>query len=196
MTTARTPVRSFVCALCACAIASCASEERVTQYKPFFAGIDGAEHQTQPVNSRLTGGIAVERTSAVEEDARGNVTLNSPSIRHMMSHVLRTLADEDAANGRKVFAEQVVSESSRAEMTRWGTSAEDQYDLMRAYYNDVYTLMSRLPMGEHTPTALMRKAGTRRILVELQGIARRDVRWKGFIAERTGNEWKLVLPLQ
>ncbi|MCA9278107.1 MAG: hypothetical protein H6815_04870 [Phycisphaeraceae bacterium] len=180
----------------ACVLASCAPEEHVVKYKPFFSGLEGAEHGTQPVSAGTGGGIPIEPKLAVETDELGHTTLNSPSISYLMSHVLRTLADEDVDRGRKIFVEQVVSETSRAELTAWGTSAEAQYDLMRAYYDDVYTLFSRLPMGEHSPNAIMSKTGSRRLRVEITGVGRKDLRWVSVQAERVGNEWRLVLPMQ
>lgn len=188
----RAPAASILCVVCGLCIGSCARESKVVRWRPFFAGTAEAQHQTSPVNASMGVVGNSSATPAVEAQPDGSVVLQSPSIRHLMSHVLRTLADEDPDRGRAMFLTFVAGPGALAWFAEQGVSPEQGYDALRLMYNDVYTLFSRLPMAELTPTATMRTTGPRSLEVRVAGNAGDRMAIAGLEVERTREGWRLA----
>jgi hypothetical protein len=186
-----------LCHLATCAtllvLAGCAQEEKIVNYKPFFAGLSGAQMQTQPVVARPgTGrGEVIDEADmfrTVIENPDGSKTLLSKSGLQLMEHIRNTLADNEA----ELFVEQVLSELTRREY------AERQLDPIEAFMHlkkderDIAMLFSRMPLGENSPNVIMEPVGRNMFRVRLSGASARDVgRYKGFDMVLENGNWRL-----
>lgn len=177
-----------VAALCATAMAAC-TYERVVNYKPFFAGLDGAEHRTDPVQdpSQRPGLAGAGDPRIVIENPDGSVTLMSRSGRHLMSHILRVLREEEP----DLFVEQLLSERTRIEFEERGLDPADAYKTLKAHERELQILFARMPFGEQSPNVIMEKIDTKMYRVRLTGRATRDLQWTFMDMVLESGQWKL-----
>lgn len=167
-------------------LCSCAREERVVNYKPFFTGLADAKFQTPPVaDSRVSRGGGDAAAAELPEgfdpvrmevkNPDGSVTLISRSGLHLMRHIERCLAEDNA----KLFAEQVLSERTRQEFIERGKSPREALAMLKRHERDISRLFARLPMGEHSPNVILRTVDRNVWRVELRGQDRHDLRSRG-----------------
>ena len=110
---------SVILLLTSLTIAACAREEKLVRYKPWFAGLEGAEINRQvaiPTNLRTapTGGGPEDQLRTENPDQ--SFTLLAKTGRQLMIHIYTTLAE----NERDLFTKEVLSEDTRAEYHRQG----------------------------------------------------------------------------
>lgn len=168
-------------------------QERITNYKPFLAGIEGAKSQTAPVTKTGPAGTGLEKVeegagNLVRKNDDGTVTLISKTGRQLMAHIQRTLAEDE----REQFAEQVLSEATRAEYHERGMDPADAFDRLKKQQKNIAQLFSRMPMGEHSPNVLMERLGRNVFRVRLTGQATKGLEpWTGFDMVLEGGQWRL-----
>ena len=163
-------------ALCAVAMlaASCQREERIVRYKPFMAGLEGAETQTPPVVDKPRAPLPGAEATAVDgEDALvqknpdGSKTLISRCGLHLMHHIQKTLADGD----EQLFAEQVLSQMTRDEYLGRGIDPRESFRTLKPRQADIAKLFARMPLGENSPNVNMSTVGHNIFRVQLIGQA-------------------------
>lgn len=204
---ATSPLRHFI-SLCFCAsllplllAPGCAKEEKVTHYKPFFTGLEGAEHRTAPVvdgRTNPTRSVAQDRPAAASDPGvfeseikhpDGTITLRSPSGLYLMRHIERCLAEDDDV----LFAEQVISEQTRKEFIDRGRDPKEALGMLKPREREISKLFGRLPMGEHSPNVIMEPIGRNIFRVRLIDYAAKGLEgYTGFdmVLEPDGN-WRL-----
>ena len=181
----------FVCAA-ACAlplIAGCASEEKITHYKPFFTGLSGAEFNTAPVDRSRQ--ITPDPTytpdgGTVIEHPDGSRTLVCKSVRALMSHLERELDAENA----DIILQQLISKRTFEEFESRGESREAIIKFLQDHRRDIAMLFARMPMAERSPTVILRQPGGGVWVLHLTGAAAEDLRFtKLWVVMERGN-WK------
>ena len=193
--------RLLLCALCVSASTSCEREEKIHNYKPFFSGLEGAKTQTpatveQSKKVPIPEAEAGDKVGLIKENKDGSVTLISKSGRNLMSHILRTLADEeDAVVAKELkdqFVKQVLSEITRAEYRERNLDPEIAYTELKKQRKEIAKLFNRMPMGEYSPNVLMEQIGKNLIRVKLTGQAKKGMeRWTGFDMILEKGNWRL-----
>jgi hypothetical protein len=194
------PRRSPHAAAPLCALATllillggCAQEEKVVNYKPFFAGLSGAHMQTQPVvdRPRTPSGTLIDESEmfrTVIENPDGSRTLLSKTGLQLMQHIQNTLADSE----RELFVNQILSEITRREFMERSLDPADAFDRLKTHERDIARLFSRMPLGENSPNVIMEAVGRNVFRVRLTGPATRDVgRFTGFDMILEGGNWRL-----
>jgi len=162
--------------------------ERVVKYKPFFAGMEGAETDTPAVIDEDLREAYARPTGPIEvENEDGSITLISRSVADLMRHIARTLAN----NEQELFVEQVLSERSRERLLRAGRQPEEAFEELKANQEAVAKLFTYLPMGEYSPNGVFKKVGDKTYLLRATGPGTRDLYWTGFDAVQEGGMWKL-----
>jgi len=178
----------------ACLLATCLGcQERMVNYKPFLSGLEGAQTQT-PATSSGSSNPALERASEGDEftlvrrNDDGTVTLIAKSGRHLMAHILRTLAEDEKAQ----FTEQVLSEVTRAEYHERGRDPVEAFDLLKKNQKEIAKLFNRMPMGEHSPNVNMEAIDKNMFRVRVTGQSRKGLeRWTGFDMVYERGNWRL-----
>jgi hypothetical protein len=174
-------------------VPGCAREERIVHYKPFFAGLSGAQMQTAPVMQQQTlpGGQVVDESElfrTVIENPDGSKTLRSTTGLQLMMHIQNTLADNEA----ELFVEQLLSEITRREYRERNLDPIESFHTLKKDERDIARLFSRMPLGENSPNVLMENLGRNMFRVRLTGPATRDVgRYRGFDMILEGGNWRL-----
>ena len=105
--------------------AGCERESKVLRYRPFFTGLDGATTATPAVGAemmRLPGpGEGEDEDRIVFVNPDGSVRLVSRSVRDLMTHIERTLAEDQD----KLFIEQLLSRRTIEHLASQGQTPED-----------------------------------------------------------------------
>lgn len=179
-------ILSLLLALC-----SCAREEKVLYYKPFFSGIQDAKTQTAPVLGPQQGKPEqvedVSQLSLVKKNPDGSKTLISKSGLHLMAHIRQTLADND----EKTFTSQVLSEITRDEFREHGRDPSDAFKALKPHEKDIAKLFSRMPLGEHSPNVSMQSIGHNMFRVQVTGRSTDGLEWTGFDMVLENGNWRL-----
>jgi hypothetical protein len=150
---------------------SCAREEKVVRYKPFFANIADARQGQPPVqpNAGYHDPTAYSGESRIE-NPDGSVRLISKSVRQLMSHIERTLDDGDD----DLFLEQLLSEETKRHYRGEGKDPADAVAYFHEHRRDIATLFARMPFGEYSPSIIRTKTGRNQWKFELIAAAKRD----------------------
>lgn len=199
-------------------LVACETEENVVGYKPFFAGLPGAEGGKDPVygdrasdtgatGSAGAGGAAgVHETDLlmddpldpnaassdplVVENADGSKTLVVRSIRHVMTHIERRL--DEGEEGEKLLYEQVVADAAKKEYAEQGKSEAQMMEYLREHRRDIAVLFSRLPFAEHTPGVYLKKRARNRFVLELPPLAKKGSNFSELWVQMEGGQWKFL----
>lgn len=173
------------------AIAACQTEERITNYKPFLAGLPNAQTNTPPVLGR-------EHRPAVPADAEesdgrvvegdGSTRLIARSGLALMRHIARTLAEGE----ERLFVDQVLCEETRREFLARGRDPAEAFRLLKKREKDVLALFNRMPSGEQSPMVIVTPLGERGQRLKVTGMAAKDLRWTGFDMVLEGARWAPV----
>ncbi len=173
------------------------------KYRPFFTGLSGAEMGTEPVNASLGpsdgggggGGGGGEGGAALSEEAKagityasdGKVVLRAKTALQLMKHITKTILENDEA----LFTEQVLSESTRQELSTDGKAPGEAFARLQARRRDIGKLFKAMPMGEHTPFVVMERVGSKVYRVEVTGKAAEELEYRGFEMELEKSLYKL-----
>lgn len=184
--------RLIACAACVACALGCAPEQRVVRYKPFFTGIAGAEHGTAPVVDRgITPRADASALADQQEELRvelpdGTVELRTTQIRHLIYHLSRTIADDEP----ELLYDQLVSDLTKEHFIGEDADPREGVASMLEDRDGVLELLGRLPMGEYTPSAVLKKEHPG-YKISLRGIASRDLTYDELWIVMEGGEWKL-----
>lgn len=175
------------------ALAACAPQERVVNYKPFFTGIGEAQTATPPApgpNQRGIDATTAPGDSLVVTEADGSRRLVARSGAHLIRHIERALSDEKLAG---LFVDQVLCEETRGEYRDRGLDPAEAYRALKAREQDVRKLFARMPAGERSPFVVVTPLGDREKRVRLTGDAAKGLAWTGFDMVLEGARWAPVV---
>jgi hypothetical protein len=171
--------------------ASCAPEERIVRYKPFLAGLENVQTQAPAVSDRANGGATEtqdpSKFSIVKENPDGTKTLISRSGLHLATHIQRTLAENDEKN----FTAQLLSRITRDEFRERGLDPSQAFRALKPREKDIARLFARMPLGEHSPNAVMEPIGRNMFRVRVTGKSTEDLYWTGYDMVLEDGNWKL-----
>ena len=176
------------------ALSACAPEEKVVRYKPFFAGLEGAEFSGQkpvlndpkvrpndPTASKPDEKIVIENKD-------GTVTLVSRCPKHVMIHLEHFLdADED-----DVLVEQVLSDETKEYFRKQGKDPHEYIKELKESRKDIAIFFARIPAAEHTPTVLVDPVGNKTWRIRLTGRPAEGLKYTRLWVKPEGGIWKLV----
>ena len=160
------------------------------RYKPWFAGLEGAELGRQAViPSELrqdpTGGLSEDHIRV--ENADKSVTLLAKTGRQLMIHIYTTLANDE----REVFTREVLSATTREEYHRQGLDPALAFDAIKQREDDIIDLFNAIPYGENTPGVFLRPQGGKAFRVEASGLARTNLSIVAIDMVMERGNWKL-----
>lgn len=172
--------------------AGCQREEKIINYKPFFAGIEGAKTQTPATQERPP--VLAEASEAdgsdplVKKNPDGTTTLLSRSGLHLMHHIRTQLAGDDA----QLFADQVLCSVTREEYRARGLDPRDAFKTLKPHLPEITKLFSRMPLGEHSPNVRMETVGRNIFRVQLRGRGAEGLEtYTGFDMMLEKGHWRL-----
>lgn len=173
------------------ALGACQPEEKVIRYNPFLANVPGATTATKPVGNKL--GEYVDPTKVagdktVVENPDGSVTLIAKSVRHLMAHIQLCLDKEDD----KALLDQVISEQTKQEMKGQGREPEEVVAFLKKNRNEIALMFARMPFGEQSPNIIVKRPAKRTVVLELTGLASKDMRYTELWAVMEKGNWKLL----
>ena len=175
----------------AATLAGCQPEEKIVRYNPFLANVPGAETQTKPVGNRFenyTDPSTLPGDKTVITNPDGSVTLLARSVRHMMMNIQLCLEHEDD----QVLYDQVISDQTKQEFQAQGKDPHQAVEFIKTNRDDIMTLFSRMPFGEQSPNIILKQPARRTILLEVTGLAAKDMRFTQLWAVMEKGNWKLL----
>ncbi len=179
--------------LAAATLSGCEATTKERAVNPMFRGLEGSA--TRVESAPLPGSETlrsdpnlVTPTEIRVEVSKGKFVLRSRSARDLMRHIHATLEK----NERDLFTTQVLSDRTRREFLSRGYDPGAAFDHVALRKEDVRRLFDRLPMGEHSPNALMQKVERRVYRVLVTGKASEGLRWVGFDMILEDREWRLL----
>lgn len=173
----------------ACAMVSCATEERVISYKPFLTGVAGAEFGQQPVvPGSVPAGAQGDPADGriVIENPDGTRTLLCRTVRAVMTHLEREL---DEGNTDIILA-QLISRRTLEEFERRGEPATAITDFLQKHRRDIAVLFARMPMAERSPTIILQQPGDNVWILKLTGASAEDTRFTKLWVVMERGSWK------
>lgn len=186
--------RAAVCLAClAClAVASCKRRLGERARNPMFRGMDGSATASEAAPLPGSDALASDPNLAAPAEIRvevekGKFVLTSRSARDLMRHIHATLENGE----RDLFTEQVLSELTREEFRARSLDPGLAFDELLRRREDITKLFNRLPMGEHSPNALLKKVDRRIYRVIVTGKAAEGLSWAGFDMALEKGQWKL-----
>lgn len=188
------PRSGFLCLpllLCVLPFAGCQSEEKVVRYNPFLANVPGAETSMKPVGSRFKDfkdPSRLDGDKTVIENPDGSIKVVAKSIRHLMTNIMLCLEYEDD----EVLFEQVVSDQTKAEFRGRGQDPKEVVELLKNSRGDIALLFSRMPFGEQSPNVIIQQPARRTMMLEVTGLAAKDLTYTQLWAVMEKGNWKLL----
>lgn len=182
-----------VIAILVAGMGGAACQERVVNYKPFLSGLEGVQTESPavfdgPSAAGVDRAAEGDEFTLVRKNEDGTVTLLAKSGRHLMAHILRTLAEDEKAQ----FTEQVLSEITLAEYHERGRDPVEAFELLKKHQKEVAKLFNRMPMGEHSPNVNMEAIGKNMFRVRVTGQSKKGLeRWTGFDMVFERGNWRL-----
>jgi hypothetical protein len=171
-------------------LAGCAREEKLVRYKPWFAGLEGAEINRQVaipggLRSDPTGGLPEDQIRVERDDK--SVELLAKTGRQLMIHIYTTLAEDE----RDLFAEQVLSDQTRGEYRAQGLDPALAFDALKQREDDVIDFFNAVPYAENTPGVFWKPLGGRAFRVEASGLSRTGLKVVAMDMIMERGNWKL-----
>jgi hypothetical protein len=181
-----------MCAACLLLLLSgCQSEQRIVRYNPFLANVPGAETQFRPVGERFENykdPTKVPGDKTIIENPDGSVTLIAKSVRRLMSNLMLCLEYEDDL----VLFEQVISDQAKQEFQGRGKDPHEIIDYLKKNRQDIALLFSRMPFGEQSPNVIIQQPAKRTMLLEVTGLAAKNLKMTELWAVMEKGNWKLL----
>lgn len=180
-------------------IAGCAEDEKVTRYKPFFAGMEGAEYSgLKPVvsareasDSGVQAALDEQAATGVIEHPDGRREFITTSVSLLTRH-LETLLDENTPASDKELLEQLIDERTKRHYESEGKPPEQYVRWLQKNRKDLAKMFARMPMGERTPTVIVRQPGDNTWVIILTGQATRGVKFTELWVRQDMGRWRLV----
>lgn len=170
-------------------LAGC-TEEKVVRYRPWFAGLPGAQHGTQPVGT-AKGAVDVTALPGGQltvEHEDGSVTLQARTPRHLMVHIVTTLRNDQP----ELFVDQVLSELTKEQYAKRGLDPIDAFNLLKEHEQDLNQLFARMPSGARSPDVIFRKISPGIHRLKVSGLAAKGIKWTSMDITMEHGNWRLV----
>ena len=175
-------------------LAGCAGEERVTSYKPFFAGVSGAEYGGQgpvdPMKGRQDPTATPTEFKTIVEHSDGKKTYLTPSPGILLAHV-EALLDEDTPETDKVILDQLIDEKTKDHYRTHGVEPIEYITYLRQNRKAIAKTLARMPMAERTPTVVVDQPGDRQWVLRLTGQASEGVKFREVWIRQEMGMWRL-----
>ncbi len=175
-------------------LAGCAGEERVTSYKPFFAGVSGAEYGGQgpvdPMKGRQDPTATPAEFKTIIEHPDGRKTYLTPSPAILLAHV-EALLDEDTPETDKVILDQLIDEKTKDHYRQHGVEPIEYITYLRQNRKALAKTLARMPMAERTPTVVVDQPGDRQWVLRLTGQASEGVKFREVWIRQDMGMWRL-----
>ncbi|MBX3385272.1 MAG: hypothetical protein KF768_01730 [Phycisphaeraceae bacterium] len=194
---------SFVVAAC---MVGCKPEERVTNYKPFFTGIEGArfggqgpvvaESDRAPPNLPWDRG-AIDLSEGAEAGTGSGLILHNPdgsrrlvlaSPMHVMRLLERLLDDQED----QLIIDQLFSERTLQEFAGSGKGPQQAVEYLRQHRRDIAVLFARMPLAENSPTVIVDQPGDRVWVIRLTGRPSENLRFTRLWVRLERGRWKFM----
>lgn len=172
-------------------LGACQSEQRVVRYNPFLANVPGAETRAKPVGSRFKDfkdPTALPGESTLTKNPDGSIKLIAKNVRHLMINIQMCLEYEDD----EVLYEQVISEQTKQEFQGQGKDPHETVAFLKDNRDDVMALFARMPFGEQSPNIILKQPARRTMVLELTGLAAKDMRFTELWVVMEQGDWKLL----
>lgn len=189
-----------VSAICG-VLVGCAEQETVTKFKPFFAGLEGAQYSAQkPVFSSQesgaeAGGVAgmtdEQRASGIIEKPDGTREFVTTSVSLLTRHI-EMLLDENTPKADKELLEQLIDERTKEHYLAEGKQPVEYVRWLQKNRKEIARMLARMPMAERTPTVVVRQPGDNTWVIELTGQATRGVKFTQLWVRQQMGRWRLV----
>src|SRR5262249_22929416 len=157
----------------------------------FLANVPGAQTDMKPVGERFKNykdPSKVPDDKIVLENPDGSVKLIAKSIRHLMSHIALCLEYEDD----QVLFEQVISDQTKQEFQAKGKDPHESVEFIKKNKDEILRLFSRMPFGEQSPNVILKQPAKRTALLEVTGLAAKDLQLTQLWAVMEKGNWKLL----
>jgi len=173
-----------------CLLASgCAPETRVVRYKPWFAGLPGAEGNAKAIEpNRQATYLDMPEDQIVQEEPDGSVKLHARNGRHLMIHIYNALAEEQ----RDIFTQQILSSRTKQEFLARGKDPAEAFDMLVAMEDDVIDLFNAMPFAERTPGLFVEHRGDKIQRIRVSGLQAQHMKLVGMDMVMERGEYRLV----
>ena len=121
------------------------------------------------------------------EDEEGNVTLYAKSAKHVISHIIYALEN----NERDIFVEQILSKITIKEFEDRGMDPGIAFDKLVEHRRDVYKTFHLMPQGEATPGLFLKPLGTNMFRLAASRSGRSNMLWIGIDVSFEESNFKL-----
>ena len=135
---------------------------------------------THPVFALPEGKIRVE-------DEDGEVTLYAKSVKHLISHIIYALENDE----RDLFVDQILSKITIAEFHERNLDPGIAFDELVNHRKDVYKAFHLMPQGERTPGMFLRTLGPNMFRLAASRSGRAHLLWIGIDVSFEGGNYKL-----
>lgn len=204
----------------AAAMPSGCTYEKVVNYRPFLAGVPGAEVGADVTVTPIAEADPTAGATSVHVEDDGTVTIRPGSIRGLMSMIARTISDDPAVSlgaelardervliryargvpeeeraeeiNRRLFVEGVLSSRIVEEYRTRGLDPVEAHETLKARRADVMALFNRIPMAQHSPDVRMIEIDRNLFRIQATGLAARDLEWTNFDVHFERGGWRLV----
>ncbi len=185
------PLVLCVLPFCLSVFSGCQNEEKIIRYNPFLANVPGAETSMKPVGERFKDfkdPSRLDGDKTIIENPDGSVKVVAKSVRHLMSNIMLCLEYEDD----EVLFEQVISEQTKQEFQGKGKDPKEAVELLKKNRADISLLFSRMPFGEQSPNVIIQQPAKRTMVLEVTGLAAKDLKYTELWAVMEKGNWKLL----
>ncbi|MBX3357470.1 MAG: hypothetical protein KF745_03490 [Phycisphaeraceae bacterium] len=149
-------------------LAGCGQEERVVQYKPFFAGLEGAKTGEPAVLGNGSSAAApTDESDLIKTLPDGRKTVNARTVRQLILVIEQLLAEPDD----ELMFDQVISETTKQHLISQGRDPKAYVQYLHAQRREIARLFARMPLGEHSPTVIFEATDKNQFVVRLTGAA-------------------------
>lgn len=171
-------------------LAGCKTEEKVVNYKPFFAGLSGAEFATAPVekDTGRAAPVASGEATIVIEEPDGSKRLVAYSPRHVMLHVENCLDEQQD----ELFLRDMVDDQAKEHFRTTGKDPMEFVKRLRKHRKDIAKLFARMPMAENSPTVIIDQPGNRTWVITLTGKPAEGLVWTRLWVRNNMGQFKLL----
>ncbi|HVU65412.1 MAG TPA: hypothetical protein VHC70_15630 [Phycisphaerales bacterium] len=175
-------------------LAGCASQERVTKYKPFFTGLQDAEFgHDKPVNpedGRIDPSLRNGEMKSVVERPDGSKIYLTYSPMQLFAHI-QNLLDEGTPEADRAILDQLIDEKTKE---HYRTHSQDPIGYIAYLHENRKQLaksLARMPMGEHSPTVIVDQPGDRQWVLNITGQAADGLKFTHIWIRQDMGQWKL-----
>jgi hypothetical protein len=172
-------------------LAACQPEEKIIRYNPFLANVPGAETSMKPVGERFKDfkdPSKLPGDKTVIEQPDGSVKLIAKSVRHLMTNIQLCLEYEDD----ELLFDQVISSQTKQQFRGEGKDPHEAVTYVKENREEIAKLFARMPFGEQSPNVIIQQPAQRTMVLEVTGLAAKDLHLTQLWAVMEKGDWKLL----